>query len=270
MVAKNITDMVACEVIITNLGKEKYTVDIPAINKSFNVKKPDEIVEKAREIIGKYSMTHTIPTNFKIPKAKLRNSQRVILITLNLFDFRKGHQFLSVKKNCTIPYKLAELGKEQGVNFSKTLTNALKQELKVSDVDGENSEFHYAVQRNEITDFPSHQMDIKFEISSSQSEKGLLDLINGLTINRYARVAIVNDSGEVITYLNLDGLKIKCSDNLMGFGKVNHSSKFLQQVLKTINMKFNAREFNNNQEFMLHNSGLEDVDKYVVTMEFYK
>lgn len=270
MDTKNIADMVACEVIITNLDKEKYSVDIPAINKSFNVKKSDEIVEKAREVIGKYAMTHTIPANFEVSEDRLRSDQKMILISLNLFDFRQSHQFLSVKKNCTIPYKLAELGKEQGVNFSKTLTNALKQELKVSDVDGENAKFHYAVQRNEITDFPSHQMDIKFEISSSQSEKGLLDLINGLTINRYARVAIVNDSGEVTTYLNIDGLKIKCSDNLMGFGKVNHSSKFLQQVLKTINMKFNAREFNNNQEFMLHNSGLEDADKYAVTMEFYK
>ena len=270
MVTRNITDMVACEAIVTSLGKEKYSVDIPAINKSFNIKNSDEIVKKAREVIGKYSMTHTIPTDFKVPKMQLGNGQRVILITLNLFDFRKDHQFLSVKKNCTIPYKLAELGKEQGVNFSKTLTNALKQELKVSDVDGENAEFHYTVQRNEITDFPSHQMAIEFEISSSQSEKGLLDLINGLTINRYARVAIVNDSGEMTAYLNLDGLKIKCSDNLMGFGKVNHSSKFLQQVLKTINMKFNAREFNNDQDFMLRKNNLSDVDKYIVTMEFYK
>lgn len=265
----NPCDMISCEAVVTKFGNNDYNVDIPAINKNFNVKKSDDIVKKSREVIGEYSMIHSIPYDFKIEKKRLGFDQRIVLITLDLFEFKRNHKFLSVKKNCTVPYKLAMLGKEQGINFSDVLTEALQNKLNASDEDGKNARFSYVIQKNKIINMDI-QAAIKFEISSSQSEKGLVDLIRGLNIERYARIFIINDNGQTITYLNLDGLKIKCSDNLMDFGKHNHSTKFLQQVLKTINMKFNAQEFNNNYDLMLQANGLQEINQYSVIMEFYK
>lgn len=49
----------------------------------------------------------------------------------DLDQAREQTKPLSVKKNTTIPADLAQQAEAQGINFSQTLTDALKQKLAV-------------------------------------------------------------------------------------------------------------------------------------------
>lgn len=50
---------------------------------------------------------------------------------INFKKYKAQHNNKVVKKTLTIPNYLNELGNEQGINFSLTLTEALKEKLGV-------------------------------------------------------------------------------------------------------------------------------------------
>ena len=51
------------------------------------------------------------------------------LVDVDMTEYRKKHDNRTVKKNCTIPYYLNAEAEKAGINFSRILQDALKQEL---------------------------------------------------------------------------------------------------------------------------------------------
>lgn len=56
------------------------------------------------------------------------------LVDVDLTEYRKKYENYSVKKNCTIPYRLSVEAEKAGINYSKVLREALEKVLK--DVQG--------------------------------------------------------------------------------------------------------------------------------------
>lgn len=55
----------------------------------------------------------------------------VALIGIDLAAYRRKYHSKTIRKNVTIPEWLAELASEENINFSQTLTDALKEKLRV-------------------------------------------------------------------------------------------------------------------------------------------
>lgn len=283
---KNILNKIGCEVLITPQSNN-YVLEIPDIGKKIKVSDKSKILTIAREAIGTYALTHAnapkqyVTQSLFNEKDLLKNGQHKVLVTVDMDKFRDEYSKKFVRKNCSIPFTLAALGKKHGINFSRLLTNALKKKLKISDEDASNSKFSYRIieDRKEIP-FTEGQANVIFNDPSIQAEQGLLGLINGLEINRYAKIIIINDKTQTDTFLDIDGLKILCKDNLMTFGYNGHGPHYLKDVLKAINMSFNSFDFNEDSDFMLYayaserneNRSINSVEssKYTVNIEFYK
>lgn len=286
MKEKNILNKVGCEVLITPRSDD-YVLEIPDIGKKIKVSDRSKILATAREVIGTYALTHTnipkrcIPESLLNEKTLLKNGQHKVLVPVDMDEFRNEYSRKFVRKNCSIPFTLAVLGEKHGINFSRLLTNALKDKLKISDEDASNSKFFYRIiEDQKEVPFTEKQANVIFNDPSVSAEQGLLGLINGLEINRYARINLVTDKTQTDTYLDIDGLKILCKDNLMTFGYSGHGPHYLKKVLKVINMSFNSFDFNEDPDFMLYsyasehdeNRSINSVEssKYTVNIEFYK
>ena len=57
--------------------------------------------------------------------------KQVALIGVDMAAYRRKYHSKSVKKNVTIPEWLEEIAKKENINFSQTLTEALKEKLGV-------------------------------------------------------------------------------------------------------------------------------------------
>lgn len=55
----------------------------------------------------------------------------VNMVAVDVDEYSKKHFNKSVKKTLTIPLWLNEMATEQGINFSQTLQNALKEQLNI-------------------------------------------------------------------------------------------------------------------------------------------
>lgn len=72
-----------------------------------------------------------LPQVSDLKKVELSNKQCIVtLISVNLTQFAKTVKKPTVKKNTTIPGDLAQEAEKAGINFSKTLTEALKKKLQ--------------------------------------------------------------------------------------------------------------------------------------------
>lgn len=112
----------------------QYTItfpDIPgAISQADSI---PEAMENAREVLG--LMLYDVDelpeaSNLKTIQNQYPNAV-VTLVSENLSLAKLDIVYPSVKKNTTIPANLAYLAEEKGINFSKVLTDALKEKLSV-------------------------------------------------------------------------------------------------------------------------------------------
>jgi len=55
----------------------------------------------------------------------------IVLIGIDLAAYRRKYHSKTIRKNVTIPEWLADLASEENINFSQTLTDALKEKLRV-------------------------------------------------------------------------------------------------------------------------------------------
>lgn len=107
-----------------------YFVEIPDIDGMTEGKSIADAMEMAKDYIGTYSLEEKLPeSNTELPKAK--DGAIVTLVTINISEYKRKYDNKVVKKTITIPNYLNELGKENGVNFSEIMTNALKEKLSV-------------------------------------------------------------------------------------------------------------------------------------------
>lgn len=107
-----------------------YFVEIPDIDGMTEGKSIADAMEMAKDYIGTYSLESRLPrSNTKMPKAG--KNELVTLVTVNISEYQRKNDNKAIKKTITIPNYLNELGKEQDINFSEVMTNALKKKLSM-------------------------------------------------------------------------------------------------------------------------------------------
>lgn len=132
-------------IILTQTEDGKYCVNIPDFNSSTQGEDMADAISMARDAIGIMGITledskKLIPEPSKASDVKTYDEEKGIfgtsdsIITLVDVDFtayRRMNDNRTVKKNCTIPAWLCSEAERQGVNFSKVLSEALKEKLNV-------------------------------------------------------------------------------------------------------------------------------------------
>lgn len=97
----------------------------------------EEAVKNAEEALGLhlYGMEQdgeTIPEASDIRSIKLKDGQVPMVVSVYMPLVRSRVQDVSVKKTLTIPAWLNDAATAQGINFSRTLQDALKQQLHMA------------------------------------------------------------------------------------------------------------------------------------------
>ena len=117
-------------------NKEKYyTVTFPDVEGAITEGNGEgEAMAKGSEILGSFLYNIPkdqlpVPTDIEIVK-KQNPGKLVVPIFADLEKARMETKPATVKKNTTIPGDLAYKAEQAGINFSQTLTEALKEKLK--------------------------------------------------------------------------------------------------------------------------------------------
>ena len=112
---------------------EYYNVVFPDVPEAitFGVGMVDA-VQRSQEALGLAiydKLEH--PSATEISEIDVEENECIVMITLDLARYRREHDTKTVKKNTSIPAWLNEIAMKQHINFSQTLTEALKQKLKI-------------------------------------------------------------------------------------------------------------------------------------------
>lgn len=114
---------------------EKYIVvtfpDVPvAITQGKDIK---EAYAMAEEVLGLALEDQTeFPTPSSVDELqKLNPDKTIALIGIDLAAYRRKYHSKTVRKNVTVPEWLNDLAESDQINFSQTLTEALKEKLGV-------------------------------------------------------------------------------------------------------------------------------------------
>jgi predicted RNase H-like HicB family nuclease len=124
--------------VIINEEGNGYLVDIPGFNINTFGSSVYEAVEMARDAIGlagidKQDHKESLPTPLSIAEIKEISCTALIsFIDVDFSDYRKELDNQTVKKNCTIPYRLSQKAEEAGINFSEVLRDGLQEKLKMT------------------------------------------------------------------------------------------------------------------------------------------
>ena len=112
-----------------------YFVEIPDVDGYTQGKDLAEAITMARDYIGfavvdklEHNEPLPLPNNIKYDK---NEDQIKTLVDINFKKYKSQYDNKVVKKTLTIPNYLNELGNDKGINFSLTLTEALKEKLGV-------------------------------------------------------------------------------------------------------------------------------------------
>lgn len=117
---------------------DQYNIAFPDLDGAFSFGRDmSEALFMAHDLLESWLITaedegDIIPEPSHYSEIKLEDNDIVVPINVNLELARKKHKNLLTKKTLTIPSYLNDLGNEQGINFSQTLTEALKDKLGVS------------------------------------------------------------------------------------------------------------------------------------------
>ena len=116
--------------------RDGYSVYFPDLEGCFTEGDTlEEAYRMSRDAIGLFLLREN--GRFEFPDAsspkdiKLGENEFVAIIEFDELEYLKRHENKSVKKTLTIPSWLNALAEEKNINFSKTLQNALKQELHI-------------------------------------------------------------------------------------------------------------------------------------------
>lgn len=118
-------------VIITKIEDKSnypYLVKIPDLDGMTEGKSVADAIKMAEDYIGTASLEDELPkSNTKIPNSK--KDEITTLVAVNVSEYKRKYDNKVVRKTLTIPSYLNELGKENNINFSKLLTEALREKL---------------------------------------------------------------------------------------------------------------------------------------------
>ena len=125
--------------VILNYEKDSsgydYFVTIPDFDGYTQGKNIADAIDMARDYIGNMLMEYEkegkeFPTSNSI-KYELKENDTETLVDIDFNRFKAQSKNIVVKKTLSIPKYLNELGTNAGINFSQTLTEALKEKLGV-------------------------------------------------------------------------------------------------------------------------------------------
>ena len=116
--------------------KECYTVTFPDVSGATTDGNGEgEAMARGSEILGAFLYDlpkDQLPVPTDIEEVRRRNPDKLVVpIFADLEKARRETKPATVKKNTTIPGDLAYKAEEAGINFSQTLTEALKQKLNL-------------------------------------------------------------------------------------------------------------------------------------------
>lgn len=116
----------------TENEKELYTVTFPDVPGAISQGKGEAVAI----VGGQTALGLALFDEEKLPKPSsveavqaANPEKKVVLIAVDLCEAAKKATTVLVKKNTTIPAELARKAEEKGINFSKTLTEALQSKL---------------------------------------------------------------------------------------------------------------------------------------------
>ncbi len=114
-----------------------YSVEFPDVHNCFTSGADlEEAVEMAQDALCLmlYRMEEkeeAIPQASNIKTLATESNQFVSLVACDTLEYRKMYENRAVKKTLSIPSWLNTMAEKEGINFSATLQNALKQELHI-------------------------------------------------------------------------------------------------------------------------------------------
>ena len=117
---------------------EGYTVYIPDFQINTQGESLAEAIEMARDAIGLMRIDmeddgEPIPNATDFNKVSSAHGELVTLVDVDFTEYRRQNEPRTVKKNCTLPAWLCFEAEKANINFSQTLQNALKAELRLSE-----------------------------------------------------------------------------------------------------------------------------------------
>lgn len=122
--------------IIISEEKDGFFIDIPDFDISTQGKSLSDAIFMARDAIALTGITLE-DEGKEIPKPNIKGVKKeketdiITLVDVDFSEYRKKHDNRAVKKNCTLPYWLCCAAEKEGINFSKTLQEALKEKLNL-------------------------------------------------------------------------------------------------------------------------------------------
>lgn len=119
---------IAIPVTLKDDKQGQITVTIPAISEEVVGSSVPEALLMAEQSIEKYIIEHDVPQNITDPDVS--DDSVTSLIAIDVEPLLAKREKLSVKRSVTIPRYLVEAGREAHLNFSKVLTDALKDILE--------------------------------------------------------------------------------------------------------------------------------------------
>lgn len=124
-------NVVVYPVVISPLSADGFhLVTIPDIDGITQGETIAEAIEYARDYIGNAIAFADEPINKpNTVSFKPKENDIVTLVDVDIEAHKKALDLTPVKKTLTIPSYLNDLGMKQGINFSQTLTDALKDKL---------------------------------------------------------------------------------------------------------------------------------------------
>ena len=124
-------NVVVYPVVISPLSADGFhLVTIPDIDGITQGETIAEAIEYARDYIGNAIAFADEPINKpNTISFTLKENDIVTLVDVDIEAYKKALDLTPVKKTLTIPSYLNDLGMKQGINFSQTLTDALKDKL---------------------------------------------------------------------------------------------------------------------------------------------
>lgn len=126
------TNILVYPVILSKNG-DGYFVTVPDFTVNTEGKDIADAIAMTRDAIG-LNVLQLEDDNKEAPEPysqhfQVQDDDILTLVDIDITEYRNKYENRTVKKNCTIPYRLNADAEKAGINFSQLLQEALKQKL---------------------------------------------------------------------------------------------------------------------------------------------
>lgn len=126
------TNILVYPVILSKNG-DGYFVTVPDFVVNTEGKDIADAIAMARDAIG-LNVLQLEADNVTVPEPysqyfQAQDDDILTLVDIDMTNYKNKYENRTVKKNCTVPYRLNADAEKAGINFSQLLQEALKQKL---------------------------------------------------------------------------------------------------------------------------------------------